>query len=72
MGIRAIFSSYSALSLAIAASFVCHCILLGESAPPRFSGVTWSTTYPGHRPEVFPVEGQGTECTNACFAVGCR
>ncbi len=25
---------------------VCHCMLLGESAPPRLSGMTWSTTQP--------------------------
>ena len=32
------------LSLIFAASFVCHCMLLGLSAPPRFNGVTWSMT----------------------------
>jgi hypothetical protein len=35
---------YSILSFAFAAAFVCHCMLLGASAPPRFSGTTWSTT----------------------------
>jgi hypothetical protein len=36
----AVIRLYSALSFALAASFVCHCMLLGSSAPPRFNGVT--------------------------------
>jgi hypothetical protein len=50
---------YSHLSLALAAFTVCHCMLLGASAPPRFSATLWSITYPGHDPDVLPVEGQG-------------
>ncbi len=50
---------YSARSLIFAASFVCHCILLGLSAPPRLSVCTWSITYPGHAPELLPVDGHG-------------
>ena len=38
------FPGYSQRSLAFAASFVCHCILPGASAPPRFSGLMWSMT----------------------------
>jgi len=36
-------SVYSHLSLRFASSLVCHCILPGRSAPPRFNGVMWST-----------------------------
>lgn len=56
------------MSLAFASLTVCHCMLLGASAPPRFSGRTWSMTYPGHAPEVFPVEGQGCDFLNSLFA----
>ena len=35
---------YSTLSFALAAATVCHCMLLGESAPPRLSGTAWSIT----------------------------
>jgi hypothetical protein len=34
----------SVLSLALPSSTVCHCILLGASAPPHTSGTMWSTT----------------------------
>jgi hypothetical protein len=30
---------YSTLSLALAAAVVCHCMLPGASAPPRFNGL---------------------------------
>ncbi len=43
-------SLYSHLSLAFAASTVCHCMLDGSSRPPLFSALMWSTTYPGHAP----------------------
>src|SRR6267378_2659484 len=32
----------------------------------------WSTTYPGHRPFVFPVLGQGCSLTNAARCPGSR
>ena len=35
---------YSVLSFAFAAASVCHCMFSGASAPPRLSGVMWSTT----------------------------
>ena len=63
---------YSDWSLAFAASFVCHCMLLGASAPPRFSGVIWSITYPGQAPEVRPVDGHGFERSKVCLAVRLR
>jgi hypothetical protein len=59
---------YSHLSFALASSFDCHCILLGWSAPPRFSGRTWSTTYPGQAPDLLPVDGQGWSRMNASRA----
>jgi hypothetical protein len=31
---------YSVLSFALAAALVCHCMLLGRSAPPRLRGFT--------------------------------
>jgi hypothetical protein len=34
----------STLSFAFASPFACHCLLPGDSAPPRFSGTTWFTT----------------------------
>ena len=46
---------HSTLSFAFASAFVCHCMLLGRSAPPRLSGTTWSITYPGQAPEALPV-----------------
>src|SRR5262245_88253 len=58
----------SHLSFAFAAAVVCHCMLEGESGPPQASGLIWSTTYPGHAPLVFPVEGQGCDVSNECFA----
>jgi hypothetical protein len=44
----------------------------GESAPPRFNGVTWSITYPGHAPVDFPVERQGRDVLNSLFACWLR
>ncbi len=35
---------HSHLSFAFAAAFVCHCMLLGASAPPCLSAWTWSMT----------------------------
>jgi hypothetical protein len=35
-------------------------MLLVESDPPQASGVRGSTSYPGHAPEVFPVDGQAS------------
>ena len=37
-------SLHSTLSFCFAASFVCHRMFDGVSAPPRFSGLTWSMT----------------------------
>src|SRR5437868_5202835 len=37
----------SVLSFAFASATVCHCILLGASAPPHARGTMWSITYPG-------------------------
>jgi hypothetical protein len=34
----------SNLSFALAAAVVCHCMLLGLSAPPQARALTWSTT----------------------------
>jgi hypothetical protein len=51
------------------ALFVSHCMLLGESDPPQASGVLWSTSFPGHAPEVFPVDGHGWLFLNEPFAV---
>lgn len=52
-------ASYSIRSFALASATVCHRMFSGESAPPRLRGTTWSATYPGHAPVVFPVAGQG-------------
>lgn len=41
---RVISPNHSRLSFSFAAAFVCHCMLPGASAPPRFNGVTWSIT----------------------------
>jgi hypothetical protein len=38
---------YTTRSLAFASAALCHCMLFGKSAPPRFDGTMWSTTYPG-------------------------
>ena len=35
---------HSILSLAFAASTVCHCMFDGASRPPRFNGMMWSIT----------------------------
>jgi hypothetical protein len=35
---------YSIRSLAFAAAVVCHCMLAGSSAPPRFGCFTWPMT----------------------------
>jgi hypothetical protein len=40
----AILAPYSVTSLAFASLVVCHCMLLGSSMPPRFSGWIWSIT----------------------------
>jgi hypothetical protein len=37
-------AGYSTRSLALAAAVVCHCMLPGSSAPPRFNAFTWSIT----------------------------
>jgi hypothetical protein len=34
----------SVLSFSLPSAVVCHCMLLGASAPPVASGLTWSTT----------------------------
>src|ERR1022692_3987738 len=47
-------------------------MLPGASAPPRFNGLMWSTTNPGHAPEVLPVAGQGWPAWNALRAAGLR
>src|ERR1022692_2868121 len=47
-------------------------MLPGASAPPRFNGLMWSTTNPGHAPEVLPVAGQGWPARNALLAAGLR
>src|ERR1017187_3393099 len=47
-------------------------MLPGASAPPRFNGLMWSTTNPGHAPEVLPVAGQGLLAWNAPLAAGLR
>ena len=36
--------AHSHLSFAFASARVCHCMFDGRSAPPRFSGLMWSTT----------------------------
>lgn len=36
-------------------------MLLGESAPPRLSGMGWSITYPGHAPLLRRVDGHGLD-----------
>ena len=38
------FDGHSHLSFAFASATVCHCMFDGSSAPPRFSGIIWSTT----------------------------
>ena len=65
-------TGYSILSFAFASAVVCHCMLPGTSAPPRFNGLMWSTTNPGHAPEVLPVAGQGLLAWNALLASGLR
>jgi len=35
---------YSVLAFALAAAVVCHCMLSGLSAPPRWSATRWSMT----------------------------
>src|ERR1035441_10669807 len=47
-------------------------MLSGASAPPRFNGLMWSTTNPGHAPEVLPVAGQGWTAWNARLVAGLR
>src|ERR1035438_9439330 len=47
-------------------------MLPGASAPPRFNGLMWATTNPGHAPEVLPVAGQGWTAWNALLAAGLR
>src|SRR5881394_4595761 len=37
-------SARSCRSFTLASSTVCHCMLLGASAPPAHSGTMWSTT----------------------------
>ena len=49
----------SVMSLALAASTVCHCMLAGSSAPPAHSGSMWSAIQPGQGPRASPVDGQG-------------
>jgi hypothetical protein len=55
--------------LDFASAVLCHCMLLGSSAPPAHSGTRWSTTKPGHRPRVLPVPGHGASAWNALLAV---
>jgi hypothetical protein len=47
-------------------------MLPGASVPPLFNGLIWSTTNPGHAPEVLPVAGQGLLAWNALLAAGLR
>jgi hypothetical protein len=63
---------YSVLSFTFAAVVVCHCILLGESAPPRFNATTWSITYPGQAPVDLPVAGQACTFLNESLAATLR
>ena len=42
------------------------------SAPPRFNGTMWSSTYPGQAPVFFPVAGQGCWRWKARRAAGSR
>ena len=63
---------YSILSLALAASTVCHCMLEAASGPPRFSATTWSITYPGQVPLERPVDGHGFSSLNVAFAAALR
>ncbi len=63
---------HSTLSFAFAAWTVCHCMFDGSSRPPCLSAWTWSTTYPGHAPCVFPVEGHGCERMNFALCSGSR
>lgn len=44
-------------------------MLLGASTPPHASGVTWSTTWPGHAPRTLPVAGQGFARLNSASAL---
>ena len=66
------FSRYSMRSFAFAASLVCHCMLPGVWDPPCFSAWMWSTTYPGHAPDVRPVEGHGLERRNSLRTAALR
>ena len=47
-------------------------MLPGSSAPPRFSGFTWSMTNPLQVPDVLPVDGHGWDCRNVRFATALR
>ena len=64
--------AHSHVSFCFAASTVCHCMFDGASAPPRFSGTTWSITYPGHAPERWPVDGHGWALLKESFAASLR
>ncbi len=62
----------SHLSFAFTSAVVCHCKLLGFCGPPLASGMTWSITYPLHRPDVFPVAGHGCDRIKALLADSLR
>lgn len=62
-------SRFSALSLILASSFDCHCILWAASSPPAQIGMMWSITQPGHAPYDKPVEGQGCKCLKSALAL---
>jgi hypothetical protein len=55
-----------------AAAVVRHCMLPGASAPPLFSGTTWSITKALHAPVVLPVDGQACALRNAEVSVPLR
>jgi hypothetical protein len=63
---------YSHLSFAFASVTVCHCMFDASSAPPRFSGLMWSITHPGHAPLERPVDGHGCDFLKSRLARALR
>ena len=58
-------------------AIVNHCMFHETSGPPQASGMTWSTSHPGHEPVARPVTGHGWARRNVLTAAaerfcGCR
>jgi len=60
-------SYFSVACFSRCAESVNHCMLAVESEPPLYSGTRWSMAYPGHAPELLPVDGQGLDFLKSDF-----